>query len=67
MSKKEINKLEEPVELYEKSSKNESTSEDLHPVLIQLLEKSIQQANKGMLISHEEVMRQSKEKYSLLK
>ena len=67
MSKKEINKVEEPSEVYEATPKNDLVSDDLHPVLVQLLEKSIQQANEGILISHEEVIRQTKEKYPFLK
>ena len=67
MSKKEINKIEEPSEIYEVTQNNEATSEELHPVLIQLLEKSIQDAKEGRGIPHEDVMRRMKEKYPFLK
>ncbi len=67
MSKKEIKKIAEPSEIYEVTQNNEATSEVLHPVLIQLLEQSIQEAEEGKFISHEEVMRMMKEKYPFLK
>ena len=60
---KNINKVEEPIAEYnvEKNSVNE---EELHPVLVKLLEKSIQEANEGKLIPHEEAMRRIKEAVS---
>ena len=67
MDSKKKNKIEEPSEIYEVTQNNEATSEELHPVLIQLLEKSIQEAEEGKFISHEEVMRMMKEKYPFLK
>lgn len=62
MSKKEdkINKVEEPNTAYEINSTSENETE-LHPVLLQLLEKSIKQADEGKLILHEEVMKSVKE------
>lgn len=68
MSKKEekINKVEEPITTYESNSTSENEIE-LHPVLEQLLEKSIKQADEGKLISHDDVMRKVKEKYPFLK
>ena len=67
MDSKKKNKIEEPSEIYEATQNNEATSEELHPVLIQLLEKSIQDAKEGKGIPHEDVMRRMKEKYPFLK
>ena len=56
----------EPSEIYE-TVPNEKKSEELHPVLEQLLEKSIQESKEGKVISHEEAMRRIKEKIAFLK
>jgi hypothetical protein len=56
----------EPSEIYE-TVPNEKNSEELHPVLEQLLEKSIQESKEGKVISHEEAMRRIKEKIASLK
>jgi hypothetical protein len=56
----------EPSEIYETVT-NEKNSEELHPVLEQLLEKSIQESKEGKVISHEEAMRRIKEKIAFLK
>ena len=68
MSKKEdkINKVEEPNTAYEINSTSESDTE-MHPILMQLLEKSIKEAEEGKLIPHDEVMKRVKEKFSFLK
>ncbi len=63
---KNINKVEEPIVEY-KVEKNTFQEEELHPVLVKLLEKSIQEANEGKLIPHEEAMRRIKERYPFLK
>ncbi len=63
MSKKEINKVEEPSEVYELTQKNDLVSDDLHPVLIQLLEKGLKQIENGDVRTHEEVMAEMKKKY----
>jgi hypothetical protein len=47
--------------------KNSVKEEELYPVLVKLLEKSIQEANEGKLIPHEEAMRRIKERYPFLK
>ena len=57
MNSKKKNIVEEPAEVYE------VTSEELHPVLIQLLEKGIKEADEGKLIPHEEVMKRFREKF----
>ena len=67
MDSKKKNKIEEPSEIYEVTQNNEAISEELHPVLIQLLEQSIQDAKEGKGIPHEDVMRRMKEKYPFLK
>ncbi len=66
MNSKNKSKVDEPTEIYE-VSKKEVVSEELHPVLVQLLEKSIQQAREGKTFTHEEVMKMTKEKYPFLK
>lgn len=63
---KDINKVEETSTDYS-VEKNTVEEEELHPVLMQLLEKSIQEANEGKLIPHEEAMRRIKEKFPFLK
>ena len=60
------NEAKEPINTYE-VIKPELNEEEFHPVLKQLLEKSLQEANEGKLISHEEVMRRVREKYPFLK
>lgn len=66
-SNKKNNKVEEPAAIYEVTPKNEVVSEELHPVLVQLLEKSINEANEGKLIPHEEVMKKFREKFPFKK
>ena len=48
-------------------SQPEINSDEMHPVLKQLLEKSIKEADAGLGIPHEEVMKRIKEKYPFLK
>ena len=67
MTSKKKNKIEEPIKAYEVTAKSEATSEELHPVLVQLLEKSIKEIEEGKTFTHEEVMRMTKEKYPFLK
>ena len=63
MTSKKKNRIEEPTEAYKVTPTNEVTSEELHPVLIQLIEKSIKQHDEGKGIPHEEVMRRFREKF----
>ena len=63
MNSKKKNIVEEPAEVYEVTQNSEATSEELHPVLIQLIEKSIKQHDEGKGIPHEEVMRRFREKF----
>ncbi len=66
MDSKKINKTEEPAEVYE-ISKKEVSSDDLHPVLVQLLEKSKKEIAEGKGIPHEEAMKMIKLKFPFLK
>lgn len=65
MTSKKKNGVNESSEVYETSTK--ATTEELHPVLVKLLEKATQEANEGKFISHEEAMRRIKEKIASLK
>jgi hypothetical protein len=67
MTSKKKNIIEEPTETYEVTPTNEVTSEELHPVLVQLLEKSIKEIEDGKTSSHEEVMKRFREKFPLQK
>jgi hypothetical protein len=67
MTTKKKNKIEEPADAYEVTPTNEVTSEELHPVLVQLLEKSIKEIEDGKTSSHEEVMKRFREKFPLQK
>jgi len=63
---KDINKVEEPIVQYD-LTKNADHEEELHPILIQLLEKSIQDSKEDKGISHEEMQKRIKLKYPFLK
>jgi hypothetical protein len=67
MTSKKKKRIEEPTEAYEVTPKDEVTSEELHPVLVQLLEKSIKEIEDGKTSSHEEVMKRFREKFPLQK
>ena len=67
MTSKKKNRLEEPTEAYKVTPTNEVTSEELHPILVQLLEKSIKEIEEGITSSHEEVMKRFREKFPLQK
>jgi hypothetical protein len=63
---KNINKVEEPIVEYN-VEKNAVQKEELHPVLVKLLEKSIKNHEEGNVISHDDAMRRIKERYPFLK
>lgn len=65
MSSKKKNIAKEPFQVYE-TIPNVS-NEELDPVLLKLIEKSIQESKEGKVISHEEAMRRIKEKIASLK
>ncbi len=67
MTSKKKNRIEEPTEAYEVTPTNEVISEELHPVLIQLIEKGLKEIEEGKTFTNEEVMRMTKEKYPFLK
>ncbi len=63
---KNINKVEEPISEYN-VEKNTFQEEELHPIMIKVLEKSIQDSREGKGISHEEMQKRIKKKYPFLK
>lgn len=67
-SQEKIDLFNEPASVYETQSKaTTNQSEELHPILIQLLEKSRQDLLNGKGISHEEMRKKIKLKYPFLK
>ena len=64
MTSKKKNRIEEPTEAYEVTPTNEVTSEELHPVLIQMLEIGLRQIELGQTKPHEQVMAEMKKKYN---
>lgn len=64
MTSKKKNRIEEPTEAYEVTPTNEVTSEELHPVLIQMLEIGLKQIEFGQTKPHEQVMAEMKKKYN---
>lgn len=67
MDSKRKNIAKEPSEVYETSQKANVTQEEMHPILAKLLEKSIEQADRGEVLSTEEVMKKAREKFPFLK
>lgn len=65
MNAKKKNIAKEPTEIYKVTSKNGVTSEELHPVLVQLIEKSKKEHEQGFSFSHEEAMQKIKLKFSI--
>ena len=64
MTSKKKNRIEEPTEAYEITPKDEVTSEELHPVLVQMLEIGLRQIELGQTKPHEQVMAEMKKKYN---
>lgn len=64
MTSKKKNKIEEPAESYEVTPKSEVSSEELHPVLVQMLEIGLKQIELGQTKPHEQVMAEMKKKYN---
>ena len=64
MTSKKKNKIEEPAEAYEVTLKSELTSENLYPVLVQMLEIGLKQIELGQTKPHEQVMAEMKKKYN---
>jgi len=67
MDSKRKNIAKEPSEVYETSKKANVNQEEMHPILVKLLEKSIEQADRGEVLSTEEVMKRAREKFPFLK
>ena len=67
MDSKRKNSAKEPSEVYETSQKANVNQEEMHPILVKLLEKSIEQADRGEVLSTEEVMKRAREKFPFLK
>ncbi len=67
MHSKKINKVEEPAAVYQATPKNEVVAEELHPVLIQMIEIGLKQIELGQTKPHEQVMKRFREKYPLQK
>jgi hypothetical protein len=63
MTSKNKNRIEEPTEAYEVTPTNEVTSEELHSVLLQLIDKGLKEIEEGKTFTREEVMRMTKEKF----
>jgi len=62
MNSKIKNKVEEPAAVYESTPKNEVVVEESHPVLLQLIKKSIKNHDEGKVFTHEEAMKIYNEK-----
>jgi hypothetical protein len=65
-SKDRIDFVNEPILEYG-NEKKEFDEAEFHPILIQLLEKSIKESEEGKGSTTEEVMKRVKEKYPFLK
>lgn len=61
-----LHTVEEPVTAIEKKAAHSSEEEDMHPVLVQLLEKALKESEQGLGISHEEMMKKVKAKYPFI-
>jgi hypothetical protein len=65
---KKLDSLQNPMPIYgNEDSSVLNDSEKMNPILEQLILKSIQDAKEGKGISHEEMMRRVKLKYSFVK
>lgn len=62
--KKHINKVEEPIDLYQTTPEIKKISEELNPVLVQLLEIGLKQIELGQTKPHDQVMSEMKKKYN---
>ena len=67
MNSNKKNNAEEPAEAYEVTPKVDSNEEELHPILVQLIEKSKQEHEQGLGFSHEEAMRRIKVRFPFFK
>ena len=67
MNSNKKNSAKEPAEAYEVTPKVDSNEETLHPVLVQLINKSKQEHEQGLVFSNEEAMRRIKARFPFLK
>ena len=70
-NKLDLNKVEEPAVVYEKTTNQSQVDSDaewdkMPDVLKKLLEKGIKESEQGLGISHEEMMKRVKAKYPFL-
>lgn len=65
--KENKDKFQEPVSDYQVNESSEVDSDEMHPVLKQLIEQSKRQHEQGLSFSHEEAMKMIREKYDFLK
>ena len=65
--KENTGKFQEPVADYQINESSEVNSDEMHPILKQLIERSIKQHEQGLSFSHEEAMKMIREKYDFLK
>lgn len=63
--KENQDKFQEPVSDYQLNENSEVDSDEMHPVLKQLIEQSIKQHEQGLVYTHEEAMQIIKDKYPL--
>lgn len=61
---KRINKVEEPTDLYQTTPESKKASEELNPILVQLLEIGLKQIELGETKPHDQVMAEMKKKYN---
>ncbi len=67
-NKKNSDIAKEPTTDYEKATDfSIDNEEEMHPILVQLLEKALKESEQGLGIPHEEVMLRIKEKFPFLK
>jgi len=67
-TKKTPDFLQDPATEYLKPiSEASETEEEMHPILVQLLEKALKESEQGLGIPHEEVMLRIREKFPFLK
>ena len=63
-----LDSVQEPASVYEiQSNGTTNQSEELHPILIQLIEKAKRESALGLGISNEEMKRRTKLKFPFLK
>ena len=60
-------KVNEPETVYKSKTEIVNEEEEMHPVLIELIEKSKKQHKQGLSFSHEEAIKMIKDKYDFLK